>query len=86
MTVLDSQGESYQKWLVGNIQSGNYQETSAPLEVWAGGTHLIAQHAEDSHINAAFPQLLVRLFQEAMNDGYGREEVSALYKVLQKRS
>jgi 3-hydroxyisobutyrate dehydrogenase-like beta-hydroxyacid dehydrogenase len=84
ITVLDNQGKHYEKWLCENIQSGNYQETSAPLELWAGGIQLIAQHAQDSHIHAEFPQLIARFFQQAMNDGYGREEVSALFKVLQK--
>jgi 3-hydroxyisobutyrate dehydrogenase-like beta-hydroxyacid dehydrogenase len=84
ITVLDKQGKGYEKWLCENIRSGNYQETSAPLELWAGGIQQIARHAEDSHIHAEFPQLVDRLFQQAMNDGYGREEVSALFKVLQK--
>jgi 3-hydroxyisobutyrate dehydrogenase-like beta-hydroxyacid dehydrogenase len=30
ITVLDQQGKRYEKWLCENIQSGNYQETSAP--------------------------------------------------------
>jgi 3-hydroxyisobutyrate dehydrogenase-like beta-hydroxyacid dehydrogenase len=84
ITVLDKQGRSYEKWLCENIRSGSYQETSAPLELWAGGIQQIAQHARDSHIHAEFPQLVARLFQQAMNEGYGREEVSALFKVLQK--
>jgi 3-hydroxyisobutyrate dehydrogenase-like beta-hydroxyacid dehydrogenase len=86
ITVLDQQGKGYEKWLCENIQSGNYQETSAPLELWAGGIQNIAQHAQSSHIYAGFTQLVSRLFQQAMNDGYGREEVSALLKVLQKLS
>jgi len=86
ITLLGEQGKSYEKWLCENIQSGNYQETSAPLELWAGGIQQIAQHAQDSHINAEFPQLAARLFQQAMDAGYGREEVSALFKVLRRSS
>ena len=86
ITLLGEQGKNYEKWLCENIQSGNYLETSAPLEIWAGGIQQIAQHAQDSHIHAEFPQLVARLFQQAMNDGYGRQEVSALFKVLQKSS
>ena len=80
--LLGEQGKNYEKWLCENIQSGNYQETSAPLELWAGGIQQIAQHAQDSHIQAEFPRLAARLFQQAMDAGYGREEVSALFKVL----
>jgi 3-hydroxyisobutyrate dehydrogenase-like beta-hydroxyacid dehydrogenase len=86
ISLLGEQGKNYEKWLCENIQSGNYQETSAPLELWAAGIKQIAQHAQDSHINAEFPMLAKRLFQEAMDSGYGREEVSALFKVLQKSS
>ena len=86
ITLLGEQGKNYEKWLCENIRSGNYQETSAPLELWAGGIGQIARHAEESNIDAEFPQLVARLFQQAMDAGYGREEVSALFKVLQKRS
>jgi 3-hydroxyisobutyrate dehydrogenase-like beta-hydroxyacid dehydrogenase len=84
--LLGEQGKNYEKWLCENIQSGNYQETSAPLELWAGGIQQIAQHAQDSHIHAEFPQLAARLFHQAMDAGYGSEEVSALFKVLKKRT
>ena len=84
IAVLGEQGKNYEKWLCENIQSGNYKETSAPLELWAGSIKQIAQHAQDSHIHAEFSQLVAHLFQQAMDEGYGREEVSALFKVLQK--
>ncbi len=77
-----SRARSYENGCARISSSGNYQETSAPLELWAGGIQQIAQHAQDSHIHAEFPQLAARLFQRAMDAGYGREEVSALFKVL----
>jgi 3-hydroxyisobutyrate dehydrogenase-like beta-hydroxyacid dehydrogenase len=86
ITLLGEQGKNYEKWLCETIQSGNYQQTSSPLELWAAGIKLIAQHAQDSHINGEFPLLAARLFQKAIDAGYGREEVSALFKVLQKSS
>lgn len=84
IAVLDEQGKHYEKWLCENIRSGNYQETSSPLELWAGAIQQIAQHARDSRINAEFVMVAARLFQQAMDAGYAREEVSALFKVLQK--
>ena len=84
ITFLGEQGKNYEKWLCENIQSGNYQETSSPLELWASGIGQIARHAQDSGIHAEFPQLAARLFQQAMDAGYGREEVSALFKVLKR--
>ena len=84
ITLLDERGQLYEKWLCENIRSGNYQETVAPLELWAGAIRNIAQHAQDSNINAEFPVLASSLFQRAMAAGYNREEVSALFKVLRK--
>jgi 3-hydroxyisobutyrate dehydrogenase-like beta-hydroxyacid dehydrogenase len=82
IALLGKQGKNYEKWLCENIQSGNYQETSSPLELWAGSIQQIARHARDSQINTAFVQVAAGLFQQAMDAGYGREEVSALFKVL----
>ena len=83
---LGEQGKNYEKWLCENIHLGNYQETSSPLELWAGAIRQIARHARDSHIPGEFVQLTDRLFQQAMDAGYGRQEVSALFNVLQKPS
>ena len=80
--LLGAQGKGYEQWLCESIRTGNYQETSAPLELWAGGIRMIAEHARDSHIDAQFPMLTSTLFQKAMAAGYGREEVSAAFKVL----
>lgn len=82
IALLNEQGKEYEKWLVGNIHSGSYQETSAPLELWAGAIERIAGHARESRIDAGFPMFTAALFQKAMAAGYGREEVSAVFKVL----
>jgi 3-hydroxyisobutyrate dehydrogenase-like beta-hydroxyacid dehydrogenase len=84
IALLGEQGKGYEKWLVENIQSGNYQDTSAPLELWAGAIQFIARHAQESGIDAAFPLFTSALFQKALEAGYGREEVSAAFKVLAK--
>jgi 3-hydroxyisobutyrate dehydrogenase-like beta-hydroxyacid dehydrogenase len=82
--LLGEQGKGYEKWLCDNIKSGSYGETSAPLELWASGIERIVQQAQDSQINGEFPLFTAALFHKAMAAGYGREEVSALFKVLQK--
>jgi 3-hydroxyisobutyrate dehydrogenase-like beta-hydroxyacid dehydrogenase len=86
INLLGEQGKGYEKWLVENIQSGSYSETSAPLELWAGPIERIAQHARDSQIDAGFPMFASAIFQKAMAAGYGPEEVSAVFKVLAKDS
>lgn len=85
-TLLGEQGDEYEQWLVGNIQSGDYQETSAPLELWAGGIGFIARHARESGIDAGFTTFASDIFQKAMAAGFGRQEVSAVYKVLERDS
>lgn len=82
ITLLGAQGKGYEKWLVENINLGNYQDTSAPLELWANAIQFIARHARESGIDVGFTTLTSDLFQKAMAAGYGREEVSALFKVL----
>jgi 3-hydroxyisobutyrate dehydrogenase-like beta-hydroxyacid dehydrogenase len=82
--LLGEQGKAYEKWLCDTIRSGNYAETSAPLELWAGAIQLITRHAQESGINADFPVLTSALFQKAVAAGYGREEVSAVFKVLER--
>jgi 3-hydroxyisobutyrate dehydrogenase-like beta-hydroxyacid dehydrogenase len=84
ITMLGDQGRGYEKWLCENILSDNYQETSAPLELWAGGIQNIARHAQECGIHAEFPMLAASIFQKAVAAGYGREEVSAAFKVLQE--
>ena len=86
INLLGEQGKGYEKWLVENIQSGNYQHTSAPLELWAGAIQRITQHAMESGIDAGFPMFTSALFEKAMAAGYGREEVSAVFKVLDQQS
>jgi 3-hydroxyisobutyrate dehydrogenase-like beta-hydroxyacid dehydrogenase len=82
--LLGEQGKGYEKWLCDNIRTGSYADTSAPMELWAAAIQFIAQHAQDSQINAEFPLFIAALFQKAMTAGYGREEVSAVFKVLAK--
>jgi 3-hydroxyisobutyrate dehydrogenase-like beta-hydroxyacid dehydrogenase len=81
-TLLGEQGKAYEQWLCDSIRLGNYQETSAPLELWARGIQHVAHHAQDSRIDAEFPMFTAALFQKAMIAGYGREEVSAVFKIL----
>ena len=84
ITLLGEQGKGYEKWLVENIRAGSYSETSSPLELWAGAIRFIARHAQESGIDAGFPMFTSTLFQKAMDAGYSREEVSAVFKVLRR--
>jgi len=84
--LLGEQNQGYEKWLVGNIRTGSYLDTSAPLDLWVGGIKRVSEHARECGINAAFPEFVSQLFQQAVDAGYGREEVSAVYKVLETQA
>jgi 3-hydroxyisobutyrate dehydrogenase-like beta-hydroxyacid dehydrogenase len=83
---LTDQNRPYEAYLCETILAGDYAQTSAPLELWAMGIANVAAHAEASGIDVAFPQLVADLFGRAMAAGYGRDEVSAAYEVLRRRS
>jgi 3-hydroxyisobutyrate dehydrogenase-like beta-hydroxyacid dehydrogenase len=81
-SVLREQGRSYEAWLVENVRTRSFGTTSAPLELWAGAIDRMAGHAATHRLHGGLPRLAADLFSRAMAAGYGREEVSALYKVL----
>jgi 3-hydroxyisobutyrate dehydrogenase-like beta-hydroxyacid dehydrogenase len=83
-SVLREQGRPYEAWLVENVRTDSYATTSAPLELWAGAVDRIARHATEHRLHGGLPRLAADLFSRAMAAGHGREEVSALYKVLRE--
>ena len=82
--VFNDKLREWEDYYVENIRSGSYQETSAPLELWAAAIRRFAQHARDSGDRCRVPLFTSALFEKAMAAGYGREEVSAVFKVLEQ--
>ena len=64
------------------IHSGNYAVTESPLRISVEATERLARAARASGINAEMPTFVSRLFQRAIDAGYGDEEVAAIIKVL----
>ena len=71
---------------VGTIRDGSYITISATLDVWNGSLKLLLQQAQDARINAEFPELMNRFFEEATASGFGDEHVMATYKVMRDAS
>lgn len=74
------------KRLAEQIRSGSYQETIASLGTYAGCADRIASHARDAKIDAAFPAFASGLLRKAIDAGFGKEDLSALVKVLRAKA
>lgn len=64
------------------IHSGDFAITQSPLRISIDATRRIAQHARDSGIHAAVPELAETLFRQAEEAGYADEEAAAVVKVM----
>ena len=64
------------------IHSGNFAISQSPLRISIDATRRIAQHARDSGIHSAVPELAETLFRQAEEAGYADEEAAAVVKVM----
>jgi 3-hydroxyisobutyrate dehydrogenase-like beta-hydroxyacid dehydrogenase len=67
------------------IAAGDLRETEAALKTWAAGVDQMLESGRSSEESDEFPAFLQRLFQRAIDAGYGNHDVSALIEVLRKR-
>ncbi len=69
------------------IDKGEYANPGATLTTW----HRVARHiqaqARSSGISGAIPDSVLELLEQALDEGYGKEDLAALFKVVgDKRS
>jgi 3-hydroxyisobutyrate dehydrogenase-like beta-hydroxyacid dehydrogenase len=64
------------------IDSGDFENCTATLQVWRSALKHIQTQARESGINTDFPDYVDGLFGKAVAAGYGNENVMALIKVL----
>ncbi len=64
------------------IHEESFHECTATLQVWGAALQRIQQQGVDANINTEFPDLVASVFKEAVDAGYGEENVMALVKVL----
>jgi 3-hydroxyisobutyrate dehydrogenase-like beta-hydroxyacid dehydrogenase len=64
------------------IDSGDFENCTATLQVWGSALKHIQTQARESGINTDFPDYVDGLFEKAVEAGYGNEHVMALIKVL----
>jgi 3-hydroxyisobutyrate dehydrogenase-like beta-hydroxyacid dehydrogenase len=66
------------------IAAGNLRETEAALKTWAAGVDHMLESGRSREESDEFPAFLQRLFQRALDAGYGDHDVAALIEVLRK--
>lgn len=64
------------------LQSGDFKNCTATLQVWRAALHHIQTQGRGAGINTDFPDFVDSLFEKAVEAGYGEEHVMALVKVL----
>ena len=64
------------------IHTADFGNCTATLQVWGAALQRIRTQGVDAGINTDFPDLASRLFEKAVDAGYGQENVMALVKVL----
>ncbi len=64
------------------IHSAGFENRTATLHVWDAALQRIRTQGEDAAINTDFPDFVSNLFKQAVDAGYGEENVMALVKVL----
>jgi 3-hydroxyisobutyrate dehydrogenase-like beta-hydroxyacid dehydrogenase len=65
------------------IRAGNYQNPESSIDTCATAMELIMRQAADSGINNEVPALITNFFKRAQKSGYGKEQLAAVYKVLE---
>ena len=70
---------------VDKIHDQDFLNTTATLRTWASAFESISRQALDSDINGEVPRLMTSLFDRALADGYGEEDVCALFKSMRKK-
>jgi 3-hydroxyisobutyrate dehydrogenase-like beta-hydroxyacid dehydrogenase len=66
------------------IQSGDFENCTATLQVWSSALERIQAQARDTGIDTGFPDFVDNLFKKAIKAGYGEEHVMSLVKVLRR--
>lgn len=68
--------------LAGVIHAEDFGDPGASLTVWEAALQRVQGQAADAGIGSEIPDLISRLFNRAIEAGYGAEDVAAVIKVL----
>ena len=65
------------------IHRKKYADPESTIQTTALDLHMLLQHANEAGISKELPEFAARIFQRAVDAGYGKEEHAAIIKVLQ---
>jgi 3-hydroxyisobutyrate dehydrogenase-like beta-hydroxyacid dehydrogenase len=65
------------------IATGHYENPESSVDICASAMELIMRHAAESGINNEVPALITPFFKRAQESGYGKEQLAAVYKLLE---
>jgi 3-hydroxyisobutyrate dehydrogenase-like beta-hydroxyacid dehydrogenase len=68
------------------IADGNYEGDQASLEVWADTFGKSLSLCRALGVDDTLPKALMENFEKAIDSGYGKKEISALFEILLPRS
>jgi 3-hydroxyisobutyrate dehydrogenase-like beta-hydroxyacid dehydrogenase len=68
------------------VQQGEFTNPESSIATSAAGMQLFVRQAHEANINGEFPAFASRMFQRAVDEGYGDEKVAALIKVLRRHA
>jgi len=69
-----------------NVQAGRFAEAEATVNTIAASLVPVVRDYREGGLSDEFPALMLRLFEKAATAGVGREDCSALVKVLRRAS
>ena len=68
------------------IDSGDFAISQSPLSISVDATRRIHGAMREAGLDAALPAVIAQLLEQAVENGYGGEELAALVKVIGAKS
>ena len=66
------------------VKAGNYDETDAEINAWAGGVDHLVQVSLENQISGEVPGFLSKIMQEAISAGHGKHDIAGLMEIFRK--
>ncbi|MFP6741381.1 MAG: NAD(P)-binding domain-containing protein [Alphaproteobacteria bacterium] len=74
--------DSFSRRYANVIHASEFDKYTASLRIWESAVQRIRTQGRDAGINTDFPDYVARLFEKAIDAGYGEQHVMALVKIL----
>jgi len=68
------------------ITKGSYAGSQATLDTWVAGIGYYVQFCRESGVDSTYPESVLGYLQRARDQGYGQDEVAAVFECLRKKA